>query len=933
MANKIKESDLFEGDIFLNQRESVGVLLQNIKDLQALSKKKISTINPESAEDIQKLSDELKRNTLERKLGEEARKKDLAIQKQQAQENKKELDAYQQKSKRLNELRKTYKALATEQGLASKEVKKLAKEVQALDKELKDIDASAGQFQRNVGNYPKLADKAKTSFNSLAAVIGTALLGAFASSRAEARTFQGTIEKATNVINVFAQAVIVAFTEIIFPTFEKWGLQLQATKEFLTGNFEESERLSEQAKKLGEAIDKVKNPFIGITEVIDESNGVLEKRLQLQDRLIDDSVRIEANIARLTGQEEALGVAIGDNTTSFEDQRKAVTDLLNIQEQRVNAEVDLAKKQQEIAFLLVEQQLTTKQAFKDLSDTEKEALRERIRSLEFTKDKILADKTTAEALEALKNATVGVITAESQQTTQRKQAAKERRIIQQDEFEQQLDILLDGFDNQKTINERIIADELKTFDERRKVLDRTKQLNEQNFKDQENLFIEQTGLQIDLNDLVNTDDQRLLAQKLKNLEGLSEIERQRLLEVIRDQRTANKDLLDAETELNQSIIESKQRTADSLREIDRLTTEFQIGQNERRFEKEEQRQEQNIVFKTAKLKEFVKLNEGLQFEILEAQNKADIAEANRIVDATERNAKLLEIDKKFQLDVFALNQDTFDKIAELDEKARIKRVENFEKTTSQINDIINEQLDKQTERQQEALDKQAENRERSLEQQRERALQGLKSTVGEETLLLAKEQLKREQLERQAEKKRALLQDLEAFRQAYIANLKQPNANSTDALLKAGADIGKFKVLQTVIGGLFSFKDGTENTGKVKNPLDKDGGRLTVLHDDERVLSKVDNAPLLKMGVKNADLPDLVALGVQAKSSFPNMMQSVRLNQTNKELVSEIRELKDIVKNKTEYRDFTDKHGNHVSSMIEKGMKRTITYTRSKPRI
>jgi len=43
--------------------------------------------------------------------------------------------------------------------------------------------------------------------------------------------------------------------------------------------------------------------------------------------------------------------------------------------------------------------------------------------------------------------------------------------------------------------------------------------------------------------------------------------------------------------------------------------------------------------------------------------------------------------------------------------------------------------------------------------------------------------------------------------------------------------------------------------------------------------------------------------------------------------------LKDIVKNKTEYRDFTDKHGNHVSSMIEKGMKRTITYTRSKPRI
>ena len=165
MANKIKESDLFEGDIFQQNRESVSIFLDSLKELQKISKAKISIINPESSEEIKNLREELEKTTLQRKLGEEARKKDLAIQKQQAQENKKELDAYQQKSKRLNELRKTYKALATEQGLASKEVKALAKEVQALDKELKDIDASAGQFQRNVGNYPKLVDKAKQSFS------------------------------------------------------------------------------------------------------------------------------------------------------------------------------------------------------------------------------------------------------------------------------------------------------------------------------------------------------------------------------------------------------------------------------------------------------------------------------------------------------------------------------------------------------------------------------------------------------------------------------------------------------------------------------------------------------------------------------------------------------------------------------------------------
>jgi hypothetical protein len=63
--------------------------------------------------------------------------------------------AYEKESIRLNQLRRAYKDLAAEEKGATKEGQALLRQITVLDKKLKDIDASAGQFQRSVGNYEK----------------------------------------------------------------------------------------------------------------------------------------------------------------------------------------------------------------------------------------------------------------------------------------------------------------------------------------------------------------------------------------------------------------------------------------------------------------------------------------------------------------------------------------------------------------------------------------------------------------------------------------------------------------------------------------------------------------------------------------------------------------------------------------------------------
>ena len=201
MAKQIKRQDLAEEDLFRGIRDSAEATLKTINELNSSLKtsasvlrKEISESNEQSAKGLEQLTKAtneakaakeaaLKLDQEKIKVEQQLLKAEQELEKLQQQKLKTEREAiknaqilekeaakaakasqdeanvYKQKSKQLNDLRNEYKNLAAQNKQNTAEAKALLTQVTALDQELKSIDATVGQHQRNVGNYSSaLAD-------------------------------------------------------------------------------------------------------------------------------------------------------------------------------------------------------------------------------------------------------------------------------------------------------------------------------------------------------------------------------------------------------------------------------------------------------------------------------------------------------------------------------------------------------------------------------------------------------------------------------------------------------------------------------------------------------------------------------------------------------------------------------------------------------
>jgi len=211
-SDKIKASDIIQKDLFDNTIKSAEKLTTTLDTLEkelidiAEAQAKIaknSSKEFKNADDIQKVNSALNESAKARKRANTIQKEKiklderlkilnstaidqntaLKVQIQAQTKTNKELTriklglvgAYEKESKQLIKLRKEYKDVATSEGVASKEAQRLNKEVTKLDQKLKLVDKSAGQFQRNVGNYPKNFNKATAASVNF----GKSLIGAF----------------------------------------------------------------------------------------------------------------------------------------------------------------------------------------------------------------------------------------------------------------------------------------------------------------------------------------------------------------------------------------------------------------------------------------------------------------------------------------------------------------------------------------------------------------------------------------------------------------------------------------------------------------------------------------------------------------------------------------------------------------------------------
>lgn len=300
-------------------------------------------------------------------------------------------------------------------------------------------------------------------------------------------------EKALNGIKESAQAAGKALIQM------NTGLDEDQQKNLIKG-FEE---LGEQIEKAGNAAVKIQKLEIALKDLNRATSTLL--------------VTLQA--------ESELQTQIADDTTkSFKEREAAAEQARVLFEKAAATELRLAR----LRLQIENQRLAQAKANGVITDEILDA--------------------QVEALNAVKK-------AENDLLLQERENDKQRAELRQDRLERDLDILIDGFDNQKSINERIIADEKRVFEERKALLEETKQLSDDSFNEQIATIQKLTEFQIDANDLIATSDARVLNEKIRALE-LSEIIEGRLLEIIRDRRTANQDLAEAEKELNEDRVKA-----------------------------------------------------------------------------------------------------------------------------------------------------------------------------------------------------------------------------------------------------------------------------------------------------------------------------------------------------------------------------------------
>lgn len=148
---------------------------------EARLKERLASLNTKEASEVAKLRAQITAKN--------------AALKQSAKESLGLISIYDQEVKKLNQLRNNYKNVAAQYGVNSRQARILRTELTQLDNRIKGIDASAGQFQRNVGNYRSALSGLAGGFRQVAAALGFtglifAIVGAFRGAIRIFRDFQ-----------------------------------------------------------------------------------------------------------------------------------------------------------------------------------------------------------------------------------------------------------------------------------------------------------------------------------------------------------------------------------------------------------------------------------------------------------------------------------------------------------------------------------------------------------------------------------------------------------------------------------------------------------------------------------------------------------------------------------------------------------------------
>lgn len=204
-----------------------------------------------------------------------------------------------------------------------------------------------------------------------------------------------------------------------------------------------------------------------------------------------------------------------------------------------------------------------------------------------------------------------------------------------------------------------------------------------------------------------------------------------------------------------------------------------------------------------------------------------------------------------------------------------------------ITDVIDKQLDKQIAKQEEFITA-SQGRQDFLKQQAAEGNQLAKDSLAAEEAAEAKALAKKQQAERRKRQLESATIVLE-----NISNLVGQGKSIGEA---TSISIASFETVKAILSNLPAFLDGTEDTGKNGRGIDNKGGFMSILHPNERVMTKEQNA--MTDGMSNWELAELAYKYNNGVLTPDIQSKSVVEAYSNRELVQEMRDVKEAIKNK-----------------------------------
>jgi hypothetical protein len=673
---------------------------------------------------------------------------------------------------------------------------------------------------------------------------------------------------------------------------------------------DQAELTEELSKSADAVVEGVKN-FGRLGDTLETVNENIVKGFEIGDQINF----LKNQVAELSKGLATLEQISEDSTISLSAQANAIEEVL-IQTEKLNsANEEIARLELDRANRAVLADLELRRdslrlsseqiaRFKNQAENDVvafaksiEKLRRDIDPTEFT----LGDEDIDAQQEALR----AFIEAETVSNEGILRARTVRRQILQDQVEQELDFLFDAFDRRKGLIEQEIGDERVAVEARLALRDMLVKDFKKNLGQQLELFeqlrsarraevqqilkdpnvigTERELLQkelktleneLDFDRLKNITDFKELNKELKQL-GLSEIGINRFKELIVETDAFNKDLIDTNKEL-----EEVQRNFQELSSL--LTFDQADVAIFQRFNEEISDLFKDVDLLALSEEEFKKITDAFngaeeERKVLEKQFALDRANEEkrqieeRLSNATEGSEEFLKLQSdlaKKELDIEKLKQekllatyeDAEEKRKKIDEKAkndRLERIKQFDQTSQQLLDAIENGFTERVERQLNTINTLLDENRDIQNDLREDARNGL--TEAQESLTLQKKQeaeleQERTRIQKQQRNRELALSFIKIFNarmakyQAEVEN-NPTNPPANTVLLDSVAEFGLTSGISTAIAG--RFIEGTEDIGKalgtaplgnvVDNYLGHTGGKIFRFDGREAILSPEQN--------------------------------------------------------------------------------------------